>query len=154
MSKIRQQIEKLNVRRDLLRKPNLFKKMCPYIRTDQTCTCCTAPNISTRSWRECFSLISSNRTCLGPSTPIMKRTFKWIYELCLWKSIITKKKLIQIIPISLHISLGTGFLYEGIYNDNVCPKKIAICQQIKSLNHSEGTYLRTSIKFSSSTKKD
>lgn len=52
----------------------LFKKICPDIKTDCTLAWGTAPNISTRSWRECFSLISSSRTLLGPSPPIMKRT--------------------------------------------------------------------------------
>ncbi|WVZ22709.1 hypothetical protein V8G54_001253 [Vigna mungo] len=50
------------------------KKICPDIRTDRTCVCGTAPNKSTLSKRECFSLISSNRTRLGPSPPIMNRT--------------------------------------------------------------------------------
>jgi hypothetical protein len=69
-------IEKLQKKqRNLLRKLNLFKKICPRIRTDRTCACGTAPNISTRSCKECFSLISSNRTRLAPSPPTMKRTF-------------------------------------------------------------------------------
>lgn len=52
----------------------LFKNIWPEIRTDRTWACGTAPNISTRSWRECFSLISSSRTRFGPSPPTMKRT--------------------------------------------------------------------------------
>ena len=54
----------------------LFKNICPDIRTDRTWAWGTAPNISTLSWRENFSLISSRRTRFGPSPPTIKRTWQ------------------------------------------------------------------------------
>lgn len=54
-----------------------FRKMCPLVSTLLTRACGTAPSISIRSCSWFLSRVSSSRSRLGPSPPMMKCSLGW-----------------------------------------------------------------------------